>query len=846
MRLKSGKFYRRLFWTIALSAALTLAAFALWGIFSLLNGNLLEKPAERVETGIFGSERCGEYADSVDTAENFLSEESGSEKKAFGLSKSGLAYPVLRPDIIYFAEESEAFLSDGLNVEALVPPQIDLSGNRLYSLSSELSYTIYFEENGGNPVDDIAYSSGMRITLPGADQIQKSGYVFVGWYESQDYDSEVYTELPENSVGDRTFYAAWAKESSSVTLCKVSDVVNKPISFYLNGEIIDDIKFTFGYGEPLILPEAVVKGFKFEGWLYNGELVETGQNSSCLFWDDVTLTPSFTRLKNTIEIVQYFGGGNQRSCWLVVYPDETFDFFDEETSFDYYCDFSVDICVRTYLETHPDSKLFFADGLIYKFIVEAPVPPGNPEQEELKFHGNNNLGYEEHVTFYAYYDIEKYNISVNGEEAFYAMGDVITFPQMEPEEGYDLTWEYRSYSISATGANRNFTVPDLSPDLESDIIVNPAVFNLVRTPIEYSITYNLSGGETFENDKTVIDTYTIESPTFVLPAVKKENYVFTGWRDEDGNTLKSVEKGSCGDLILYPEFVLYEDYTITYVIDGGSINESGYKPVGGNYARTYTAETPDFNQPVPEKTFYSFVGWFANSALTEPAPATIESGSTGSRIYYAKWERNKATLSFSASSGYNNIMTVDCGSNMVLPGFDKDFHAGYWRASDGTTYSFGTNYCCSGDESFEAVFAKRDESLYAFYTRDDVYKIDEKSVGKQNENPCDYIVDVSESASAFYSKAKIVFYFNAWEGADGYQQVYLCSDEYETIEQLGYWQFEHGGSRKDGNAAYYEFSVEVDINKISGKKLYVSFNASGKFSDTWYNDSFGCEVYLFA
>lgn len=72
------------------------------------------------------------------------------------------------------------------------------------------------------------------------------------------------------------------------------------------------------------------------------------------------------------------------------------------------------------------------------------------------------------------------------------------------------------------------------------------------------------------------------------------------------------------------------------------------------------------------------------------------------------------------------------------------------------------------------------------------------------------------------------------------------SDEYETIEQLGYWQFEHGGSRKDGNAAYYEFSVEVDINKISGKKLYVSFNASGKFSDTWYNDSFGCEVYLFA
>jgi len=722
-------------------------------------------------------------------------------------------------------------------------PEFNLSTVTLSAFWQPISYTVSFEENGGTLVDDIEYTVEMSVALPGAEQMQKSGYVFVGWYSDPDFDSEVWTTIPLNTIGDKSFYAAWAKETSQITLrLKTETTGTQSVWLVSGGQTVDSTVYIFGYGEAVILPEAISRGFEFEGWLYNGELIETGNDSQYLYWDDIVLTPKFTPVEFSIKIIDNDEDA-QNVYWLLLDAGGNTILSQNEVFNTYALNMCPDHAITAYREMNPDSKLFFRDGLIYKNLTLNYLQPGNPNNEVPIYACWQKLSEIDfdNITYYTYYDIEKYNISVNGDEAFYAMGDVITFPQMEPEEGYDLTWEYRSYSISATGANRNFTVPDLSPDLELDIIIEPLVFNLVRTPIEYSITYNLSGSETFENDLTVLDTYTIESPTYVLPGVLKEHYVFLGWRDEDGNAVESIECGSYGDLVFYPIFEPYV-YTVTYVTNGGTLNSDAYQLVGGNYKQNYTIESPTISLPVPVRNHYNFKGWYTNSALTVSAPAAIPSGSFGNKTFYAKWENKVYTLYFSSDDGFSDSITAVYGQNVTLLSLNRDFHTGQWRrTSDNTMFNFGANYYCTGTETFKAVLTLIDGYFYKTSARDGTFTVEDKG---QFNNSCDYTVTIETKTALFYSKVRIAIYFTAWEKDDGYQHVYIYNGGSSSATQLAHWEFEHGGSKKDGNPAEYVYEVEVPISQVSGKEIYVRYDASGAFSDTWYNNAFGCEVFL--
>ncbi len=720
-------------------------------------------------------------------------------------------------------------------------PELNLSTVTLSAFWQPISYTVSFEENGGNPVDDLEYTFEMSVVLPGADQMQRSGYIFVGWYTDPDFDSEVWTSIPLQSTGDRIFYAAWAKETSTVTLQLNTETTGKQVvELVSDGQIVDSNVYTFGYGEAFILPEAVSRGFDFDGWLYNGELIETGQAAHYLFWDDVVLTPKFTPVEFSIKLIDN-GEGGQNVYWLVLDAGGNVALSQSEVFNTYNLNLCPDHAITAYRELHPESKLFFRDGLIYKNLTLNYIPPGNPNGEVPVYACWEQLSQIDfdNITYYTYYGVEKYNISINGTEAFYSMGDVITFPQMELENGYVLTWEYGRYSVSATDSNRNFTVPDLTPDLELDIIINPSIFNLVKTPIEYNINYSLSAGEVFENDQIVLGTYTIESPTYVLPGVLKEHYVFMGWRDEDGNAAEAVEHGSFGNLTFYPIFEPYV-YTITYVANSGKLN--GYQLVGGNYMQNYTVESAMINLPVPVRDHYNFKGWFTNSALTASAPSAIPTGSYGNKTFYAKWESKIYTLYFSSDDGYSNSITAAYGQTVTLLSLSREFRTGQWRrTSDNSMFNFGAHYVCAGTATFKAVFTVIDGYFYKTSARDGTFTIEDKG---QFNNSCDYTVTIASETALYYSKVRIAIYFTAWEKDDGYQHVYIYNGGSSSATQLAHWEFEHGGSRKDGNPAEYVYEVEVPISQVSGKEIYVRYDASGAFGDTWYNNAFGCEVFL--
>ena len=89
------------------------------------------------------------------------------------------------------------------------------ASNGKWELASATTYSVFFEENGGNEVADINDAVGTAFELPVLstrvedDGVTKTTYTFVGWYTSSDFQEN--TRVSEGKVqrGDVTLYAKW-------------------------------------------------------------------------------------------------------------------------------------------------------------------------------------------------------------------------------------------------------------------------------------------------------------------------------------------------------------------------------------------------------------------------------------------------------------------------------------------------------------------------------------------------------------------------------------------------------------------------------------------------------------
>ena len=83
-----------------------------------------------------------------------------------------------------------------------------------YNVSLILDDGILNEENITN------YTPGTSVKLP--TNIQKKGYKFKGWYDNELFIGESITEISEDDIGDKVFYAKWEKRN--VTSIKTYEV----------------------------------------------------------------------------------------------------------------------------------------------------------------------------------------------------------------------------------------------------------------------------------------------------------------------------------------------------------------------------------------------------------------------------------------------------------------------------------------------------------------------------------------------------------------------------------------------------------------------------------------------
>lgn len=172
------------------------------------------------------------------------------------------------------------------------------------------------------------------------------------------------------------------------------------------------------------------------------------------------------------------------------------------------------------------------------------------------------------------------------------------------------------------------------------------------TPITYTVSYDYDGG-TLAAGEYNRTNFTVET-NFTLKEPQKTGYTFDGWYDEQGNKITVLDANLAGqNLVLTARYNIIT-YSITYNLNGGT--NAAENP------DTYTVE--DRIELVDAtKTDRDLVGWYAAEDFTGNPITTIEKGTTGDIVLYAKW---KVANAYSFDLGEEGIGALNTWINETI------------------------------------------------------------------------------------------------------------------------------------------------------------------------------------
>ena len=145
----------------------------------------------------------------------------------------------------------------------------------------------------------------------------------------------------------------------------------------------------------------------------------------------------------------------------------------------------------------------------------------------------------------------------------------------------------------------------------------------------YPVSLNANGG-TIASGKDV--GYYIYGEGATLPTdVKKDNYSFAGWYDNEaltGDPVTAIGTTETGKREYWAKWTA-NDFTVTLNVNGGTIHSGNL--TGYTYGVGTTLPTD------VTRAGYAFAGWYDNKELTGDPVTAIGANETGKREYWAKW-----------------------------------------------------------------------------------------------------------------------------------------------------------------------------------------------------------------
>lgn len=540
-------------------------------------------------------------------------------------------------------------------------------------------YTISFETGGGTTVSEITQDYGTAVSAPA--QPSKTGYEFVGWYESDPSELYVFTTIPARDV---RLTAAWSLVTYDI-IYNLDGGANgaNPSGYTIESATIE-------------LADATKRGYEFLGWFSDSGLgVEVTSIEAGSYGD-----------------VELFAG------WEVIEYDITYHLPDGATH----------VNPETYtVETDITS---FEDGVKTGYTFDGWFADADLEQSVTSY-GGGAIGA---IELWAGFTANEYTVWLDGkEQAAYtidfdlggAEGNVpaqvvtaevgLTVPEAPQWEGrvfagwydnaeceglpYDFSgtvttsrtlyakWvvpqgtpvavggEY-SAAIDGTSMHKVSVVPLVSGNvtltttgsIDTIAWLYGAEGNLLKANDDggadgsnFLIVYNMTAGQEYvlefrgySRAASGTATLTVAGRTeaadggtasdvsgskvvtfdgeFTLPVpAERDNWLFRGWADEDGVMYTDATGAGIRVWDKAEETVLVsvweaDGFTVSFVTGQGTPVEEVVLPYGARL---------DVNEYVTTRDGYSFVGWFESSADADPYDASTMPDHDVT--LYAKW-----------------------------------------------------------------------------------------------------------------------------------------------------------------------------------------------------------------
>ena len=396
------------------------------------------------------------------------------------------------------------------------------------------------------------------------EEPSKTGYTFIGWSTNENQTPMLNVEITKGSHGDKEFTANFIPNKYKVTF----DVNS--------GDELENSTLEYTFNNYYTLPTPTKTGYNFTGW-YNGDKkVEAGNWGIAA---DVTLIAKWSIITYTIKY-NLDGGVNSNLNY---------------TSYNYeYDDIAIINPTKTGY-TFTGWKVNGNDELVTELVIK-----------------HNSTG---DIVLNANFipNLYKLNLDVNGGENISISSFDINYDEKfelpSPSRvGYTFDGWYNGTTKVNSGTWKYLTNLDLT-----------AKWSIIN----YTITYNLDGGENNINNPL---TYTYEDATIILQDPYKKGHTFIGWiSDEIFIPTKELQipHNNTKNLCFTAVFEV-NTYTITFDVNGGEeLDCNEIEVLFGDYVEL----------PTPSNGKLPFAGWYYDGSKVMDGEWNID----GDITLFAEW-----------------------------------------------------------------------------------------------------------------------------------------------------------------------------------------------------------------
>ena len=561
----------------------------------------------------------------------------------------------------------------------------------LYAKWEPITYPVTLNKNGGdikNGSDVESYVFGVGAILPTAQNMERSGFTFAGWYNNSGCTGDAISSITVADYGNKEFWAKWEEGGYVVTLQTNGGTIN-------SGNVV-----SYTYLTGAVLPTDVTKtGYTFAGWYENSSCLGTpvteistadqGDKSYWAKWTEnvynVTFHENEGTINNNVVVETYtftvgaalptdvtrkgysFGGwfNNEECTGNPITLISTTEYGDKE--------FWADWNIVTYSITFNNNGGVFENQVIPEHyqLGDNVVLPTDISREGYTFDGwydNSNFTNTKITAintdevgdkiFYAKWLVNTYDITLetnggtinSGNVTNYTYGYGISLPSDVTKLGYTFAGWYADEEFATARLTRI-----------SETVSGNQTFYANWTENTYSITLNVNEGTIGEE---YMSYYTFGTGTTLPSKVTRQGYTFMGWfvnSNFDGSAVESVSATEYGDKTYWAKWQV-ETYDVTLQTNGGTINSgnlSGYSfGVGAVLPTDIT------------KVGHTFAGWYASEEFNSAELSVIAVNETGDKTFYAKWTVDDYPITYNTNGGTINdeeIHSYTYGAGAELP-----------------------------------------------------------------------------------------------------------------------------------------------------------------------------------